>query len=171
MSQHVAIYCARNIELFPMCGRLLKSKSVGVFVHVSQFAVNVDSPLTAAMCVLFVDKFAGCLLLQVFGLAQTHSQVKEHTCVTVRLTDGAPLKMSQSNHQLVEDVMLLILPCQYFNASPFHLTALQRFGNTLPLLIQSTWARLFCCQYIFLQPLAHQRDPAEALEMSRLPEG
>lgn len=34
------------------------------------------------MCVLFVDKFAGCVLLRVSGSDQTHSEVMEHTGVT-----------------------------------------------------------------------------------------
>lgn len=50
------------------------------------------------MCVLFVDKFAGRVLLRVLGPDQTHSEVMEHAGVTLQLTDGEPLKMAQSHH-------------------------------------------------------------------------
>lgn len=49
-----------------------------------------EHPTTAAMCVLFVDNFAGPVLLCASGSDQTHSKVMEQTGVT--LTDGEPLK-------------------------------------------------------------------------------
>ena len=44
------------------------------------------------MCVLFVDIFAGRVLLHVSGPDQTRCEVMEHAGVTLRLTDGEPLK-------------------------------------------------------------------------------
>lgn len=73
-----------------VCVLMSKSLGVGVFVYLSAWLPS--HPTTAAMCVLFVDKFAGLVLLRFLGPDQTHSEVMEHTGVTVRLTDGEPLK-------------------------------------------------------------------------------
>lgn len=61
-------------------------------------AAKCGHPTIAAMCVLFVDKCAGRVLLHVSGLDQTCREVVEHTGVAMCLTDGEPLKAAQSNH-------------------------------------------------------------------------
>lgn len=71
---------------------------VWVFLWMSHGCQCGHTATTAAMCVLFVDKFAGCVLLCVSGPDQTHSEVMEHAGVTLRMTDGEPLKMAQLNH-------------------------------------------------------------------------
>lgn len=61
----------------------------------SHTAANADTT-TAAMCLLFVDKFAGAALLNVLG--PRLAEVMEQTGVTLWLADGEPLGMAQSNH-------------------------------------------------------------------------
>ena len=108
--QHVRVYRARNITFFPVrvhlfvcvcvCACVLMRKSVGagVCVCLCHRDCKRRRPTTADMCVPFVDKFAGCVLLRMSGQNQTLCKVMKHISVTRQLTGGEPLKRNQSNH-------------------------------------------------------------------------
>lgn len=161
--RHVTACCCAQGQNTKLCVFMsvcvLRSESVGVDVSVCMCHCScyVDTllQLPCAYCLLTNSPV---LFSCAFQALIKHLEVMEHVGVAVRQTDGEPLKMSQSNHQLVEEVILLTLFCQFVNASPLHLTALQRFRHPLaaPFLKQAAWAVLPPYSAVSMSSLTHQ---------------
>lgn len=96
----MSVYIAPGIFNCPLCVySVFTSERVIGFAYASSLLV-MRTPcyrchvFAAVMCLLFVDKFAGCVLFQLLVRVQTHLEDMEQTSVTLQLTYGASLRMT-----------------------------------------------------------------------------